>query len=64
MSSVALSAGPIHLGMDTSMDKIAGAVVGVVRIGIGVATVARPALLTHLFGSTGYATLSGRLAVA
>jgi MFS family permease len=43
----------------------AGAVVAVLGFGIGfgVATLARPALLTTLFGTTGYASLSGRLAL-
>ena len=42
-----------------------GAVVGVMGFGIGfgVATIARPALLTHYFGTVGYASLSARLAV-
>lgn len=43
----------------------AGALTGVVcfGIGFGVATIARPVLLTGRFGTTGYATLSGLLAV-
>ncbi|GGQ39112.1 MFS transporter [Couchioplanes azureus] len=43
----------------------AGAVTTVVAFGLGfgVATIARPLLLTQLFGTTGYATLAGALTV-
>ncbi|GAB1689745.1 MFS transporter [Krasilnikovia sp. M28-CT-15] len=44
---------------------VAGAVAAVVAFGLGfgVATIARPLLLTHLFGTAGFATLAGALAV-
>ena len=41
----------------------AAAAVAVFGFGFGLGSIARPALLTDLFGATGYASLSGRLAV-
>ncbi|MEU7830431.1 MFS transporter [Nonomuraea sp. NPDC049129] len=45
--------------------SVAGAVCGVVLFGLGfgVATIARPALLTERYGTSAYATLSGALAL-
>jgi MFS family permease len=41
----------------------AAVAVAVFGFGIGLGSIARPALLTDLFGATGYASLSGRLTV-
>jgi hypothetical protein len=51
--------------LPVTVGSTAGALIGVVCFGtgFGVATIARPALLLDLFGTTGYATLSGLLAV-
>jgi len=51
--------------LPVAASSTAGALLGVICFGtgFGVATIARPALLLGLFGATGYATLSGLLAV-
>ncbi|MEU7739342.1 MFS transporter [Nonomuraea sp. NPDC049158] len=59
------SQGAAALVLPVAGRSVAGAICGVVLFGLGfgVATIARPALLTERYGTSAYATLSGALAL-